>query len=140
MTRSTEELLTLQPVVMKQLQTIFEKNRMAHAYIFDGEKSTGKTEVMKFFVKLLLCESPNQNVPCETCRNCRRIDNGNHTNVKEIMPDGTVIKIDQIRDLISEMKMVGVESGRKVYVIHHADKLNIPSANMLLKFLEFYRD
>ena len=69
MTRSTEELLTLQPVVMKQLQTIFEKNRMAHAYIFDGEKSTGKTEVMKFFVKLLLCESPNRNVPCETCRN-----------------------------------------------------------------------
>ena len=136
MTRSTEELLTLQPVVMKQLQMIFEKNRMAHAYIFDGEKSTGKTEVMKFFVKLLLCENPSQNVPCETCRNCRRIDNGNHINVKEIMPDGTVIKIDQIRDLISEMKMVGVEAGRKVYVIHHADKLNIPSANMLLKFLE----
>ena len=136
MTRSMEELLTLQPVVMKQLQTIFEKGRMAHAYIFDGEKSTGKTEVMKFFVKLLLCERPTQNVPCETCRNCRRIDNGNHTNVKEIMPDGAMIKIDQIRDLISEMKMVGVEGGRKVYVIHQADKLNIPSANMLLKFLE----
>jgi DNA polymerase III subunit delta' len=136
MTRSTNELLTLQPVVMKQLQTIFEKNRMAHAYIFDGEKSTGKKEVMQFFVKLLLCEHPTENVPCETCRNCRRIENGNHINVKEIQPDGVFIKIDQIRDLISEMKMVGVEAGRKIYVIHQADKLNVSSANMLLKFLE----
>ena len=34
------------------------------------------------------------------------------------------------------MMMTGVESGRKIYVIHHADKLNTASANMLLKFLE----
>lgn len=136
MTKTIEQLITLQPVVIKQLQTIYEKNRLAHAYIFDGAKSTGKKDVMNFFVKLLLCEDVQQNVPCETCRNCRRIDNNNHTNVKEVVPDGAVIKVDQIRDLISEMKMVGVEAGRKVYVIHHADKLNATSANMLLKFLE----
>ncbi len=132
----TNELLTIQPVVMKQLQTIFGKNRMAHAYIFDGEKGTGKRDVMTFFVKLLLCERSNDNVPCETCRNCRRVDSGNHPNIQQIEPDGNVIKIDQIRELISEMKMVGVEAGRKIYVIHHADKLNVASANMLLKFLE----
>lgn len=136
MLKMTNELLTLQPVVMKQLQTIFEKNRMAHAYIFDGEKGTGKRDVMTFFVKLLLCESSIDNVPCETCRNCRRVDSGNHPNIQQIEPDGNVIKIDQIRELISEMKMVGVEAGRKIYVIHHADKLNVASANMLLKFLE----
>lgn len=136
MVRTVDELKTLQPVVMKQLQTIIEKNRMAHAYIFDGEKGTGKRDVMTFFVKLVLCENPSGNVPCETCRNCKRVDSGNHPNIQQIEPDGQFIKIDQVRDLIAEMMMTGVEAGRKIYVLHHADRLNVASANMLLKFLE----
>lgn len=136
MARKMDELQVLQPIVMKQLQTIYEKNRMAHAYIFDGEKGTGKRDVMKLFVKLLLCEHPIDNVPCETCRHCIRIDSGNHPNIKQVEPEGQFIKIDQIRDLIAEMMMTGVESGRKIYILHHADKLNTASANMLLKFLE----
>lgn len=136
MAKNVEELFTLQPVVMKQLQTIFDKDRLAHAYIFDGEKGTGKVDIMHFFVKLMLCEHPHENVPCETCRNCRRVESGNHPNIHEIYPEGQFIKIDQIRDLISEMKMMGIEQGRKIYVLHHADRLNIASANMILKFLE----
>lgn len=133
---NVDELKTLQPVVMKQLQTIYEKNRTTHAYIFDGEKGTGKTQIMTFFVKLLLCENPSKNVPCETCRNCKRIDSSNHPNVKKIEPDGQFIKIDQIRDLISGMTKTSMEEGRKIYVLHHADRLNNSSANTLLKFLE----
>ena len=136
MTRTIEQLTKLQPVVMKQLQTIVEKNRLAHAYIFEGEKGTGKRDVVSFFMKLLLCGNLSKNVPCETCRNCRRVDSGNHPNIKQVEPDGQFIKIDQVRDLIAEMKMTGVEEGKKIYVLHHADKLNVASANMLLKFLE----
>lgn len=136
MKRTIEELTTLQPVVMKQLQAIVEKDRLAHAYIFDGEKGTGKRDIVSFFIKLLLCENMTKNVPCETCRNCRRVDSGNHPNIQQIEPEGQFIKIDQVRDLIAEMKMTGVEEGKKIYVIHHADRLNVSSANMLLKFLE----
>lgn len=131
-----DELKTLQPVVMTRLQTIFEKFRIAHAYIFDGEKDSGIMEVTTFFIKLLLCEHPMNNAPCNTCRNCKRIDSGNHPNVKHIHPDGQYIKIDQIRDLISEMIKTGFEEGRKIYVIHEADRMNIASSNTLLKFLE----
>ncbi len=133
---NVEELKVLQPVVMKQLQTIFEKNRTGHAYIFDGEKGTGKKEIALFFIKLLLCLNPSKNVPCETCRNCKRIETGNHPNVKQIEPDGQFIKIDQIRDLISGMTKTSMEAGRKIYVLHHADRMNTSSANTLLKFLE----
>lgn len=136
MAMTMDELKELQPVVITQLQTIFEKSRVAHAYIFDGEKDTGKIEVTDFFVKLLLCEQPIENVPCENCRNCKRIQSGNHPNVKHIQPDGQFIKIDQIRDLISEMTKTGFEEGRKIYVIHDAERMNIPSSNTLLKFLE----
>ena len=133
---TVDELSRLQPIVMKQLQMIFQKDRIAHAYIFEGEKGTGKKEVMKFFVKLLLCQNPSKNVPCETCRNCKRVDSGNHPNVLQIEPDGQFIKVEQIRDLISGMTKTSLEEGRKIYVIHHADKMNNSAANTLLKFLE----
>lgn len=136
MAMNLDELKALQPLVMTRLQTLFEKSRIGHAYIFDGEKDTGKVEVTTFFVKLLLCEHPINNAPCDTCRNCNRIESGNHPNVKHIQPDGQYIKIDQIRELISEMTKTGFEEGRKIYIIHEAERMNIPSSNTLLKFLE----
>ncbi len=133
---TAEELLKLQPVVMKQLQTIFKKNRVGHAYIFEGGKGTGTEEVMLFFVQLLLCENPQNNVPCETCRSCQRIKSGNHPNFHQVYPEGQFIKVDAIEELLNEMSKTGLEAGRKVYVIHSAERLNVKSANKLLKFLE----
>ncbi|SOC44687.1 DNA polymerase III subunit delta' [Ureibacillus acetophenoni] len=136
MTETIDKLTKVQPVVMKQLQAIFEKNRTGHAYIFDGAKGTGKKDVAMFFVKLCACLNVSKNVPCETCRNCKRIESGNFPNLLQIEPDGQFIKIDQIRDLISGMTRTGFEDGRKFYIIYHADRLNNSSANTLLKFLE----
>ncbi|MFX3673669.1 MAG: DNA polymerase III subunit delta' [Paenisporosarcina sp.] len=130
------EVIKMQPVVMRQLQMVFQKNRVAHAYLFEGSKGTGKQAVMRSFVKLLLCEQPKQNVSCETCRGCRRFDSGNHPNFIQIEPDGQDIKKDQILQLIFEMNKTGLEVGRKIYVIHQADRLNASAANTLLKFLE----
>ncbi|WP_075620360.1 DNA polymerase III subunit delta' [Paenisporosarcina indica] len=136
MTSHIEEVRKLQPVVMKQLETIFQKNRVAHAYLFEGAKGTGKVAVMRAFVKLLLCEKPIQNVSCETCRGCRRFESGNHPNFVQIEPDGQDIKKDQILQLIFEMNKTGLEAGRKIYVLHRADRMNTSAANTLLKFLE----
>lgn len=133
---TAEELLKLQPVVMKQLQMIFEKDRIGHAYIFEGGKGTGTEEMMLFFVQLLLCENPQNNVPCETCRNCQRIKSGNHPNFHQIYPEGQFVKVEAIENLLDEMSKTGLEEGRKVYVIHSAERLNVKSANTLLKFLE----
>ena len=136
MNANLKDVRKLQPVVMKQLQTVFQKNRVAHAYLFEGAKGTGKVAVMRSFVKLLLCEQPIQNVSCETCRGCRRFESGNHPNFIQIEPDGQDIKKDQMLQLIFEMNKTALEAGRKIYVLHRADRLNASAANTLLKFLE----
>ena len=136
MNENLEDVSKLQPVVTKQLQTVFQKNRVAHAYLFEGAKGTGKVKVMRSFVKLLLCEQPIQNVSCETCRGCRRFESGNHPNFIQIEPDGQDIKKDQMLQLIFEMNKTALEAGRKIYVLHRADRLNASAANTLLKFLE----
>ena len=136
MNANLKDVRKLQPIVMKQLQTVFQKNRVAHAYLFEGAKGTGKVAVMRSFVKLLLCEQPIQNVSCETCRGCRRFESGNHPNFIQIEPDGQDIKKDQMLQLIFEMNKTALEAGRKIYVLHRADRLNASAANTLLKFLE----
>ncbi|HSJ39390.1 MAG TPA: DNA polymerase III subunit delta' [Planococcus sp. (in: firmicutes)] len=136
MQMTTEEFKQMQPVVMKRLQGAFEKERLAHAYLFEGPTGSGIKEVTHFFVKLLLCEKPEQNVPCGTCRSCQVYDSGNHPNIVFIEPEGQNIKIDQIRELIFRMNKTGLTTGRKIYVIEEADRMNNSSANALLKFLE----
>ena len=66
---------------------------MSHAYIFEGEKGSGKQDISKTFAKSLLCEALTAGYkPCEQCRNCKRISSGNHPDVHLIERDGLSIK------------------------------------------------
>lgn len=125
-----------QPIVISRLTSSFENNRVGHAYIFDGERGTGKEEIALFFAKLLLCEKPRNNAPCETCRSCLRVNSGNHPNITMIHPDGQTIKKGQMDEFLMEMTKKGYETGQKVYIISHAERMNSASANALLKYLE----
>ena len=49
-----------------------------------ARQGTGKEEAAIYFAKLLLCENPENAVPCETCHACRRVASGNHPNVTSI--------------------------------------------------------
>ncbi|HET7656853.1 MAG TPA: DNA polymerase III subunit delta' [Bacillales bacterium] len=133
---SWETLRNKQPNVVRILTNSFLKNRLAHAYLFEGGKGTGKIEAAFLFAKRYFCESPEGVEPCNACGNCRRIDSGNHPDVHVIQPDGQSIKKGQIQDLIKEFSYRGVESRRKVYLLKHADKMTTQAANSLLKFLE----
>lgn len=128
-------LQSQQPVVDK-LTMIHKRQRIGHAYIFDGSHGAGKEAIAQYFTKLLLCLDPKENVPCETCHSCKRIDSGNHPNVVMIRPDGQDIKKDQMSELIMKMTKKGYEEGRKVYIIVNAERMNASAANTLLKFLE----
>jgi DNA polymerase-3 subunit delta' len=112
------------------------KKRVAHAYIFEGGKGTGKKDAALLFAKSLFCLQLDQYKPCNTCSNCRRIDSANHPDVHQIRPEGLSIKKEQIQHLQSEFTKTGVESNKKLYIIEHVDKMTTSAANSLLKFLE----
>jgi DNA polymerase-3 subunit delta' len=131
-----EQLEQYQPTVVKMLASSIEKGRVAHAYLFEGQRGTGKKEVSLLFAKSLFCMNRLGYKPCNECRNCRRIDSGNHPDVHFIEPDGQSIKKGQIEALQEEFSKTGVESNQKLYIIQHADKMTTNAANSLLKFLE----
>ena len=137
MTKNWEQFKEMQPVVLKMFKNSLTKNRLAHAYLFEGMKGTGKRNASMLLAKSILCIQPIDGyVPCETCLNCKRINHHNHPDVHLVEPDGQSIKKQQIRSLQEEFSKRGVESSKKIYVIVHADKMTVNAANSLLKFLE----
>ncbi|MBT2690803.1 DNA polymerase III subunit delta' [Bacillus sp. ISL-47] len=137
MGKTWEQLESIQPVVLKMFKNSIVKDRLAHAYLFEGMKGTGKREASTLLAKSQFCKAPVEGyVPCETCSNCKRINSGNHPDVHIVEPDGLSIKKNQIQSLQEEFSKTGVESKRKLYVIVHADRMTVNAANSLLKFLE----
>ena len=67
---------------------------------------------------------------------CKRIDDGNYVDVKVIKSDGIWIKKDQLLDLQSEFNNKAFEGNKKIYIIRSAEKMNVQTANSILKFLE----
>ncbi|MGJ7923150.1 DNA polymerase III subunit delta' [Neobacillus sp. LXY-4] len=137
MARTWNELEKLQPTVLRMLKNSLLRERVSHAYLFEGLRGIGKKEVGLLLAKSLFCIQPEDGyIPCDECLNCKRIDTGNHPDFHLIEPDGLSIKKQQILDLQEEFSKTGVESKQKIYMIVHADRITINAANSLLKFLE----
>jgi DNA polymerase-3 subunit delta' len=135
--KTWDELAELQPIVLKMMKNTILKNRIAHAYIFEGMRGTGKKEISLLLAKSINCLAPVEGYkPCEGCANCKRINSGNHPDIHLVEPDGLSIKKGQIQELQGEFSKTGVESKNKLYTIVHADRMTTNAANSLLKFLE----
>ncbi|MFD1021125.1 DNA polymerase III subunit delta' [Thalassobacillus hwangdonensis] len=130
------DMQEIQPLVSQMLINSLKKDRISHAYLFQGAKGTGKREISKHFAKSIFCPNREEAAPCLECRECRRIDSGNHPDVHWVEPDGASIKKDQILHLQKEFTYTGMESNRKIYIIDDADKMTVNASNRLLKFLE----
>jgi DNA polymerase-3 subunit delta' len=52
------------------------------------------------------------------------------------LPNAQTIRIASIRDIKKQVKMSATQSGRRVFIISQADKMNIEAANAFLKTLE----
>ncbi|MBN8237466.1 DNA polymerase III subunit delta' [Halobacillus kuroshimensis] len=131
-----QDMKHLQPLAAQMLVNSFKKGRISHAYLFQGDRGTGKKEMSLLFAKSIFCKNKDGAEPCQNCRDCHRIDSGNHPDLHWIEPDGQSIKKDQILHLQKEFTYTGLESNRKVYIIVDAEKMTVNAANRLLKFLE----
>jgi len=134
--KEAEFLQQRQPLLFQQLQKSFEHGRLAHAYLFEGDTGTGKQEFGLWLAKHFFCTNLHAQMPCNECNNCLRINEHEHPDVLQIVPEGQTIKVNQIRQLKAEFSKSGVETAQKVFLIQEADKMSVGAANSLLKFLE----
>lgn len=123
--------------IITQLQNAVTSERVAGAYLFAGEHGIGKETVALYFANLILCkQGAEKSMPCGECRACRKIENGNHPDLRIIRPDGAQLKINQIRELQQQIFYQPLEGPRKIYIFANAERMNDYAANSMLKTLE----
>ncbi len=121
--------------VTTTLKNQIKNNRIAHAYLLCGTRGTGKTSTAKIFAKAVNCLDSQDGEPCNECEMCKKISNGLAIDVSEI-DAASHNKVDDIRDLIEEVKYPPREGKHKVYIMDEAHMLTQGAVNAFLKTLE----
>lgn len=119
--------------IKKELKQAIDSNKISHSYLFIGTDGIGKKQIAKELSKAILCLKNNGN---DNCKSCLEFDSSNNPDFKLIEPDGTSIKIEQIRQLQRKLLEAPIISKKKVYLIDDADLMTTEAQNCLLKTIE----
>ncbi|MCS6888693.1 DNA polymerase III subunit delta' [Chloroflexus sp.] len=133
---------------IEQLRSNIRANRVAHAYLFAGPPGIGKSLLALRMAQALTCEQQTGD-PCLQCRSCRRIERGNHPDVRvagmatqaaaakaDEAARQKELKIATIREWQRDLALRPYEAARRVLILHDAERLSEEAANAMLKTLE----
>ena len=150
---------TLAPWLQRQLNAL--RKQQGHALLIAGPPGLGQYELALELARTWLCEQPRPEGSCGTCPSCHAIDVRTHADLFVLMPEvlaiergwpldprtqdkidrkelkpGKGIRVDLAREAIAYTQMTASRGGTRVVLVYPADRLNLESANALLKTLE----
>ncbi len=105
---------------------------MTHAWLFIGPPGSGRSNAARAFAAALLCEHGG----CGECLACRTALAGSHADVTRVVTDQSILKVEEIRDLVRHAALSPAGRRWQVIIIEDADRLNDRAADALLKSIE----
>ncbi len=130
------EAIKDQHVPVRLLSRFIERKRVPNALLFWGASGVGKGLTAFTLAKALMCPADEPEVLSSLA--ARKIDHGNHPDLHVVSPvkKSRIIDVDAIDTIIELASLHPTEAGRRVFIIHEADRMRAPAQNHLLKTLE----
>lgn len=126
-----------QEQLKEHLQNANAMNKVSHAYIINGERSSGKEFVAKIFAMTLQCEKGGTE-PCGECHSCKQAMSQNQPDIIFVSHEKpNSIGVEDIRNQINnDIGIKPYSSPRKIYIMNEGEKMTVQAQNALLKTLE----
>ncbi len=105
---------------------------MTHAWLFTGPPGSGRSVAARAFAAALQCPRHG----CGECAACRTTLHGTHADVREVVPEGLSIGVDEMRALVQLAARHPATGRYQIVIIADADRLTERAANALLKAVE----
>ena len=101
--------------------------KLSHAYLIVHPDGENLLTYLKIFAKTAIRADE---------RAAKLVENDLHPDVKIYPADRDAVLTEDVADLISESYIKPIESDKKVFIINHAETMNLTAQNKLLKTLE----
>lgn len=126
-----------QEQIKEHLQNAIHMGKVSHAYIINGERSSGKEFIAQVFAMALQCEK-QEGEPCQECHACKQALSQNQPDIIRITHEKpNSIGVEDIRSQINaDVAIKPYSSPYKIYILNEAEKMTVQAQNALLKTLE----
>ncbi|CUW43605.1 DNA polymerase III subunits gamma and tau [Brucella vulpis] len=133
-----DDLIGQEPMV-RTLRNAFETGRIAQVWMLTGVRGVGKTTTARILARALNYKTDTVDQPTIDLstpgEHCQAIMEGRHVDVIE-MDAASHTGIDDIREIIEQVRYRPVSARYKVYIIDEVHMLSTAAFNGLLKTLE----
>ena len=124
--------------IKRSLRESIKNGMTSHAYIFCGNKGSGRKLTAAAFSKALNCLYPKDGNACGKCTSCIQTESGNNPDIFYVKATKTKsISVDDIREqIVEKVKIKPYSYDKKIFIVDLADTMTVQAQNALLKTLE----
>ena len=125
-----------QEQVSETLKKALSSGKLAQSFLFCGPRGVGKTTCARILAKAINCENPGADFePCGECNSCISFTSNASFNIFEL-DAASNSGVDDIRELINQVRFAPQSGKYKVYIIDEVHMLSKEAFNAFLKTLE----